>query len=342
MARIYSVDTDASFVYNENGLRVQKTVNGVVTKYILNGKHIAHMTRGNDELHFFYDASGKPVVVVYNGTPYSYVKNVQGDIVAILNSAGTVVVSYVYDAWGRSIATTGSMADTLGVLNPFRYRGYVFDEETEMYYLRSRYYSNCRFLNSDSLSEICKTFAHNIFTYCDNNPVPNADPNGTETWTTGSTISGAIGVGVSFSTGYCWDDEGNIAAYFTVVGSEQQIEDAQADISFGVGQLGVSAAICNQYYPNKSVKELAGRGGYVGFGIDWFVSLGLDAIATFQSIDDNFSNSDFDDGVQFSFGGGIGIDLVHYGTSYTYIFPIFDEGEYICPWNRKFYDSFDD
>lgn len=116
MARIYSVDTDASFVYNENGLRVQKTVNGVVTKYTLNGKHIAHMTRGNDELHFFYDAQNKPAIVVYNGVPYSYVKNLQGDVVALLDSTGAVVVSYVYNAWGRPISKTGTLANTLGTV----------------------------------------------------------------------------------------------------------------------------------------------------------------------------------------------------------------------------------
>ena len=56
LARMRSIDTDAQFVYNENGLRVKKTVNGVVTDYTLHGKNVVHMTKGNDELHFFYDA----------------------------------------------------------------------------------------------------------------------------------------------------------------------------------------------------------------------------------------------------------------------------------------------
>ena len=98
------------------------------------GKHIAHMNRGKDELHFFYDAQNKPAIVVYNGVPYSYVKNLQGDVVALLDSTGTVVVSYVYDAWGRPISKTGTLANTLGTVQPFRYRGYVYDEETELYY----------------------------------------------------------------------------------------------------------------------------------------------------------------------------------------------------------------
>ena len=74
----------AEFVYNADGLRVQKTVNGVVTGYTLHGKNVVHMTKGNDELHFFYDAQNRPAVVVYNGVPYAYVKSLPGDIVALL------------------------------------------------------------------------------------------------------------------------------------------------------------------------------------------------------------------------------------------------------------------
>ena len=143
------------FIYNENGLRVQKTATSTgVTKYTLHGKNIVHMTQGSNELHFFYDAQNKPAVVVYNGTPYSYAKNLQGDIVAILDSNGTAVVQYKYDAWGKQIGKTGSMASTLGTVQPFRYRGYVYDEETELYYLQSRFYavSTSRFLTSDSTS----------------------------------------------------------------------------------------------------------------------------------------------------------------------------------------------
>lgn len=116
-------------------------------------------------------------------TSYSYVKNLQGDIVAILNSAGTVVVSYVYDAWGRPIATTGSMADTLGVLNPFRYRGYVFDEETGLYYLWSRYYATqlAKFITADThINLLDKVGISNLYSYGGRTPVNTTDPAGTD------------------------------------------------------------------------------------------------------------------------------------------------------------------
>ncbi len=135
LASMSKSGTTASFKYNENGLRVQKTVNGVVTNYTLHGKNIVHMKQGSDNLHFFYDAQNKPAIVVYNGTSYSYAKNLQGDIVAILNSAGTAVVRYTYDAWGKLISCTGTMITTLGKLNPFRYRSYIYDEEIGLYYI---------------------------------------------------------------------------------------------------------------------------------------------------------------------------------------------------------------
>ena len=180
LQKMQKAGVTAEFVYNADGLRVQKTVNGVVTKYTLHGKNVVHMTSGTDELHFFYDAQNRPAVVVYNGTAYAYVKSLQGDIVALLNGAGNVVVSYVYDAWGAPIGKSGSMAETLGSVQPFRYRGYVFDEETGLYYLRSRYYNPGwgRFVNADVLIGAGKLLSHNLFAYCDNVPVSFSDKHG--------------------------------------------------------------------------------------------------------------------------------------------------------------------
>ena len=177
----------AEFVYNADGLRVQKTVNGVVTKYTLHGKNVVHMTSGADDLHFFYDAQNRPAVVVYNGVPYAYVKSLQGDVIAILDAAGNVVVSYVYDAWGAPIGKSGELAETLGKVQPFRYRGYVFDEETGLYYLRSRYYNPGwgRFVNADALiTDNTGLLCQNLFAYCCNEPVRLEDSEGTWPWDT--------------------------------------------------------------------------------------------------------------------------------------------------------------
>ena len=182
LQKMQKAGVTAEFVYNADGLRVQKTVNGVVTDYVLHGKNVVHMKRGNDELHFFYDAQNRPAVVVYNGVPYAYVKSLQGDIVAILDENGNMVVSYGYDAWGAPLWCTGELAETLGKVQPFRYRGYVFDEETGLYYLRSRYYNPGwgRFANADALIGAGKLLSHNLFAYCSNCSVCYTDASGFE------------------------------------------------------------------------------------------------------------------------------------------------------------------
>ena len=183
LQKMQKAGVTVEFVYNADGLRVQKTVNGVATKYTLHGKNVVHMTSGTDELHFFYDAQNRPTVVVYNGVPYAYVKSLQGDIVAILDENGNTVVSYGYDAWGATLWCTGELAETLGKVQPFRYRGYVFDEETGLYYLRSRYYSSecCRFVISDnSTGAIGKLIRSNTYAYCENNAPNKVDDDGRE------------------------------------------------------------------------------------------------------------------------------------------------------------------
>ena len=174
LAALANASTTATFAYNADGLRIQKTVNGVVTDYTLHGKNVVHMTQGTNNLHFWYDAQNHPAIVDFNGIKCAYILNLQGDIVGLKNASGVEVVRYTYDAWGKLLETTGSLASTLGYMNPFRYRGYVYDEETGFYYLRSRYYNPKwdRFVNADSI------VGSNQFTYCKSNPICKKDTNG--------------------------------------------------------------------------------------------------------------------------------------------------------------------
>lgn len=128
------------FQYNADGLRIKRTGGSTTYSYVYNGSSLSQMTVGDNTLYFAYDASGTPISVTWNGTTYYYATNLQGDVMAILDGTGTAMVEYTYDAWGNILSTTGSMADTLGELNPLRYRGYVYDTETGFYYLQSRYY----------------------------------------------------------------------------------------------------------------------------------------------------------------------------------------------------------
>lgn len=80
----------------------------------------------------------------FNGKKYACIHNLQGDVMGLRDAAGTEVVCHIYDAWNKLLSTTGSMAASLGYLNPFRYRGYVNDEETGLHYLKSNFITTNR------------------------------------------------------------------------------------------------------------------------------------------------------------------------------------------------------
>ena len=155
----------------------------------LNGKVARETIRTNNTLtavlDFIYDESGKPFALKYstNGTSfqtYYYVLNLQGDVVELIHYIPGFeyesVATYEYDAWGN-VSSSGRLAE----INPLRYRGYYYDNETGFYYLQSRYYDpvNRRFINADSLASTGQgSLGTNMFAYCNNEPVQRFDPTG--------------------------------------------------------------------------------------------------------------------------------------------------------------------
>ena len=181
-----------TYTYNADGIRTSKTVNGVKHIYHLSGTQILseEWTEGNVQhiLIFVYDASGNPIGMSHyeNGAQrgtYVFVKNIQGDIIGIYDDEGTCLVTYTYDAWGNvTVSYSNGGASTAARYNPFRYRGYYYDNETSLYYLNSRYYDPNvgRFLNADgSVNANGDLIGFNMFAYCGNNPVMWRDPSGT-------------------------------------------------------------------------------------------------------------------------------------------------------------------
>ena len=164
------------FSYDASGMRTQRSNGNTTYKYTYEGTTLTQMTVGSNTLIFAYGVNGHPMGVKYNGTSYYYVTNAFGDVLAIVDNSGNELVAYRYDAWGNILSTTGSMASTLGTYNPLRYRGYVYDQETGLYYLQSRYYNPaiCRFISADSISSLGAggtAQSYNLFAYCGNNPV---------------------------------------------------------------------------------------------------------------------------------------------------------------------------
>lgn len=178
-----------TFKYNTDAIRLSKTINGVETKYYLEGSDVVFEKTGNDMLYFMRDAMGVLFGLKYNDNVYYYIKNVQNDIIGILDSNYNVVARYKYDSWGKIISITDTNGNDISNnishianINPYRYRSYYYDKETKLYYLNERYYNPAwrRFINSDSYNGRIggNILYHNIYAYTLNNPIMNYDKNG--------------------------------------------------------------------------------------------------------------------------------------------------------------------
>nr|WP_195231953.1 RHS repeat protein [Ruminococcus bromii] len=183
---ITTYDKAIQMSYDSNGMRTQKSVDGVKTNYYYDSSNnLFALTQGSDTLFFYYDNSGKVMSVSCNGTMYYYIKDLQGDITEIVDKDGKAVAEYAYDAWGNML-TENNGTLTVEKLNPFRYRGYVYDEETGLYYLQSRYYDPLtgRFLNADVYADTQSgtPLSTNMFAYCENNAINKSDDEGNDAW----------------------------------------------------------------------------------------------------------------------------------------------------------------
>ena len=180
------------YAYDMAGVRSSKQVGDTTYSYTtLSGKVMRQAWGDNNALEFVYDDSSQPFAVIYkHGSAaelYYYLVNAQGDVAAILDSSGTMVAFYDYDAWGNCTVYDSSakvLTDPTSIanINPLRYRGYYYDAETGFYYLQSRYYDPaiCRFINADTFATTDANgfLSANMFAYCENNPINNSDPTG--------------------------------------------------------------------------------------------------------------------------------------------------------------------
>lgn len=143
--------------------------------------------RGNNIIYYIYDQNGNIIGLKYNDTQYYYIKNAQNDIIGILDSSLNQVVRYEYDSWGNILSikdTNGNnitSATNIGIINPYRYRGYRYDTDSGLYYLQSRYYNPewGRFINFDNYGgQLGELLSHNGYIYCNNNPINMIDEDG--------------------------------------------------------------------------------------------------------------------------------------------------------------------
>lgn len=257
------------YKYDDAGRRIEKIKqsNGTTStiRYIYDGNSINVLyetdDKGNVLRHYIYSASGILVAMKSQGQTFYYHYNPHGDVIAMTDDSGKIVASYQYDAWGNVLSSdvTGLAAD-----NPFGYAGYMYDKEIGMYYLMARYYHPVHgvFLSMDpDPGDEDDPITQNGYSYANNNPVMNVDPDGH--WAhivAGAAIGAVIGAGISAYDQ--WRTSGKVKLGKTLTDAGVgAVSGALAATGVGVvGQMIGGAAINSSVYLAQKRKGVTLRG----------------------------------------------------------------------------------
>ena len=233
-----------TFVRDNRGRRIRK--NNILFIYDSQDRLI----KQSNGVEFFYDHTGV-AGISYNGTLYTYEKDIFGNVISILDRDGRRVVQYMYDAWGNHKIVDGygntiTSSTHIGTINPIRYRSYYYDTETGLYYLHARYYDPVigRFISPDDVDYIDPEAINglNLYAYCGNNPVMNIDPSG----------HSVIAILLTF-----------LGLYALTMGIEGAVAAAQAGGDVGDVLIGFGKGVVNGLLLGVSVLAIAG-GLYLG------------------------------------------------------------------------------
>ena len=199
-----------TYKYNEQGIRVNKSKTNYNIDYIIENNKIVKTKETKSgiikSVEYHYDEYDMLVGLTYNDKEYFYDRDVLGNINRIIDITGKEYVRYKYTAYGEVIKEINSslttiekqIANTLKEINIFLYKGYCYDEETQLYWVSSRYYSPelCRFISPDDIEFLDPESVNglNLYCYCKNSPIMYSDPSGHFVITTAALIAGLVAV----------------------------------------------------------------------------------------------------------------------------------------------------
>ena len=185
--------TKIEFEYDQEGRRTSKQVtqNNIERyryEYIYFNNILKYERRKENtilqyEIEYLYDENSNIYGFIYRKNQliekYLYKKDILGNILGILDERNEEVLVYTYDDYGNLISDG---INSNGQYNSIKYKGYYYDEETELFYCNSRYYSPelCRFISPDSIEYLDPQSINgtNLYCYCMNDPINYYDPSG--------------------------------------------------------------------------------------------------------------------------------------------------------------------
>nr|WP_154983725.1 polymorphic toxin-type HINT domain-containing protein [Paenibacillus xylanexedens] len=180
LTNVQKGDKQVGYTYNGDNLLVERLEHGKTTRYYYDDRAQiiaeAEVSNGTPTLKASYIRGEKLEAIQYADGSKAYVQvNGHGDVTELRDVNGEVLNRYVYDIWGNMQSKEEK------VHNPFRYAGELWDDTTELQYLRARWYNPAegRFLNEDAYNgELDDPLTQNLYTYVLNNPLRYVDPTG--------------------------------------------------------------------------------------------------------------------------------------------------------------------
>jgi len=176
---------EIEYTYDPSGRRIEKNVDGTVTKYLAacpelaerDGSHCIAEYDANDTLvqkYIYGPGVDQPICMIDvadSNAVYYYHFDALGSVVALSDGDGDTVQVYEYDVYGQVAASDPNHP------NPFLFTGRRYDTETGLYYYRARYYNPTigRFLQTDPIGY---GDGMNMYAYCGNNSITCIDPSG--------------------------------------------------------------------------------------------------------------------------------------------------------------------
>ena len=163
----------AQYRYDALGRRIEKDVDGAITRYVYDGEDILLEFDGtNTQIARYTHGFGidEPLIMARGGQSLFYQTDGLGSIIDLTDINGAVVQSYVYNSFGNIEQQVGN------VVNPYTYTGREIDTESGLYFYRARYYDSItgRFINEDPIGFAAGD--NNFYRYVQGNPINWVDP----------------------------------------------------------------------------------------------------------------------------------------------------------------------
>ncbi|MFH1062627.1 MAG: RHS repeat-associated core domain-containing protein [Candidatus Omnitrophota bacterium] len=226
LINISSPGTSVSYRYDALGRRIEKDVDGQITKYVYDGEDIIAEYDANNNIIARYThgpSIDEPLILEKSGQTYYYQTDGLGSVTNITDANNQTVKTYQYDSFGNIISTTGSLTQ------PFTYTGREYDSESGLYYYRARYYDPAigRFLQEDPVWDT------NLYLYVDNNAVNYIDPEGLlkMVFNGGGHIPVSAGTALGMTVQSEWDKTGLHAAGTSI----DMVMGDIVDVGFSLG-----------------------------------------------------------------------------------------------------------